>query len=209
MSGVEAGPDGRPRCPWALSTPLYVDYHDREWGRPAADDRVILEKLCLEGFQSGLSWLTILRKRDGFRQAFAGFDAGTMAAFDDGDVERLLADASIVRHRAKILAAIANARATVALAGRGVTLASLLWSHEPAAQPAPVTLGDRPPATAGSEALAGELRRHGFRFLGPTTVYSAMQALGVVDDHLEGCAVRAEVEADRAAFIRPAPPAAI
>ena len=199
------GADGRARCPWALSTPLYVDYHDREWGRPVADDRVILEKLCLEGFQSGLSWLTILRKRDGFRKAFAGFEAAAVAAFDEGDVERLLVDASIVRHRAKILAAIDNARATVALADRGVSLASLLWRHEPPARPAPVTLGDRPPSTPESKALAGDLRSHGFRFVGPTTAYSAMQALGVVDDHLEGCFVRPAAEAERAAFRRPAP----
>ena len=204
MTGVQTGPDGRRRCPWALSAPVYADYHDHEWGRPVGDDRAILEKLCLEGFQSGLSWLTILRKREGFRKAFAGFDAEAMAAFDDRDVDRLLGDASIVRHRAKILAAIANARATVALAEQGISLAALLWRHEPAEQPAPATLGDRPPATTESKALAAELRRHGFRFVGPTTAYSAMQALGVVDDHLEGCFARDGAEAERAAFRRPA-----
>jgi DNA-3-methyladenine glycosylase I len=163
-----------------------------------ADETAVFEKLCLEGFQSGLSWLTILRKREGFRAAFAGFDVAVVAAFGPADVERLLADAGIVRHRGKIEAAIANARATLSLHGRGLTLAGLLWRFAPP-EPAdpPRTLDDLPATTPGSTALARELRGLGFRFVGPTTAYAAMQALGVVNDHLAGCFLRPAVEAER------------
>jgi DNA-3-methyladenine glycosylase I len=197
MAGLSKGEDGRRRCWWGGSTPDYVAYHDEEWGRPVADDRGIYERLVLEGFQSGLSWLTILRKREGFRAAFANFDIETVARFGKRDVNRLLGDASIVRHRGKIEAAIANAKAAAAL---DVPLAELVWSHAPAARrKAPRALEDLPPLTPESTALSKELKRRGFRFVGPTTAYAAMQACGVVNDHLSGCWVRAEVERERRA----------
>ncbi len=191
------------RCPWAAAPPEYRRYHDEEWGRPVVDDTRLFEKLCLEGFQAGLSWLTILRKRDGFRRAFAGFDPATVAAFGPADVERLLTDAAIVRHRGKIEATIANAAATLAVREREGSLAALVWRFEPSARPAPVTLGDLPASTPESVALSRELRRRGFRFVGPTTVYAAMQSLGLVDDHLADCHVRPVVEAERSSFERP------
>jgi DNA-3-methyladenine glycosylase I len=187
------------RCPWATSAPDYLAYHDDEWGRPVTDDAGLYERLTLEAFQSGLSWLTILRKREGFRDAFAGFDPEAVARFGDADVARLLADARIVRNRAKVDAAIANARALVALHDAGETLSALVWAARPDPEPpAPAALADVPPWTPASKALAKELKRRGFRFLGPTTVYSAMQACGVVDDHLAGCPARARVERERA-----------
>jgi DNA-3-methyladenine glycosylase I len=197
--GAVRGDDGRLRCPWAGSTVEYQAYHDDEWGRPVVDDVRLYEKLCLEGFQSGLSWLTILRKRDGFRRAFAGFEPEKVAAFDDTDVTRLLGDAGIVRHRGKIEAAIANARATLAVQADRGSLAALVWDHEPArrGRAVPVRLGDLAPQTAESVALAKALRRYGFRFLGPTTAYAAMQSLGLVNDHLKGCHVRAACERER------------
>ena len=183
-----AGPDGRLRCPWGLSTPDYVAYHDDEWGRPVHGDQAIFERLCLEAFQSGLSWLTILRKRENFRKAFAGFDIPAVAAFGDADVARLLADAGIVRNRAKVNAAITNARAALALKEG---LSDLVWSYaETEPRPAPRTLADLPAQTAASKALAKELRSRGFVFTGPVTVYAAMQACGLVNDHLEGCFAR-------------------
>jgi DNA-3-methyladenine glycosylase I len=189
------GDDGRRRCWWGGSAPDYVAYHDEEWGRPVTDDRGIYERLVLEGFQSGLSWLTILRKREGFRAAFADFDIETVARFGQRDVRRLLADASIVRHRGKIEAAIANAKAAAAL---DVPLAGLVWSHAPRGRRrAPRKLGELPAITPESTALSKELKRRGFRFVGPTTAYAAMQACGVVNDHLAGCWVRAEVERER------------
>lgn len=178
------GPDGLTRCPWGVSTPDYIAYHDQEWGRPVRDDQGIYERLCLEAFQSGLSWLTILRKREGFRAAFAGFAPERVAGFGAADVERLLADAAIVRNRAKIEAAIANARATLELPGG---LADLVWRYADPAAPAPRTVADVPATTAGSRALARELKQHGFRFVGPTTAYALMQACGLVDDHLIDC----------------------
>ena len=190
-------------CPWALATPEYQRYHDDEWGVPVVDDVAILEKLCLEGFQSGLSWLTILRKRDAFRAAFRGFDPKAVAAFSGRDVERLLADASIVRHRGKIEATIANARAVREMHADGESLAALLWRHEPRARRAPRTLAALPASTPESTALSKELRRHGFRFVGPTTAYAAMQSLGLVNDHLAGCPARSRVDALRAALVRP------
>jgi len=197
MSGLAKGDDGRRRCWWGGSTPDYAAYHDEEWGRPVADDRGIYERLVLEGFQSGLSWLTILRKREGFRAAFANFDIDSVARFGKRDVDRLLGDASIVRHRGKIEAAIANAKAAAAL---DVPLAELVWSHAPPGRrKAPRALEDLPPLTPESTALSKELKRRGFRFVGPTTAYAAMQACGVVNDHIAGCWVRAEVERERRA----------
>jgi DNA-3-methyladenine glycosylase I len=175
------------RCGWAGTTPEYLRYHDEEWGRPEHDDRALYEKLCLEAFQSGLSWLTILRKRDGFRAAFAGFDIEAVAGFGDADVARLMADASIVRNRAKIEAAIGNARVIARL---DVPLSELLWSFAPPPRPAPRTLADVPAVTPESTAMARELKRRGLRFVGPTTAYALMQACGLVNDHLAGCAAR-------------------
>jgi len=187
-TGPVAGPDGKLRCPWGLSAPEYVAYHDDEWGRPVHGDQAIFERLCLEAFQSGLSWLTILRKRENFRKAFAQFDIPAVAAFTDTDAARLLADAGIVRNRAKINAAITNARAALELKD-GVS--DLVWSYaEAGPRPAPRTLADVPPQTDGSKALAKELRKRGFVFTGPVTVYATMQACGLVNDHLEGCFAR-------------------
>jgi DNA-3-methyladenine glycosylase I len=181
-----------------VSAPEYVAYHDEEWGRPVTDDRGMYERLSLEAFQSGLSWLTILRKREAFRAAFAGFDFERVAEFDDAATERLLGDAGIVRNRAKIEAAIANAGAARALVAEGESLAGLAWSFRPADRTAPpAALEDLPASTPESKALAKELKRRGFRFVGPTTAYALMQATGIVNDHLDGCAVRAAVEAER------------
>jgi DNA-3-methyladenine glycosylase I len=188
--GLAPGPDGRPRCAWGVSAPEYVAYHDDEWGRPVRDDTALYEKLCLEAFQSGLSWLTILRKREGFRAAFAGFDPERVAAFGDDDRARLMADAGIVRNRLKIDAAIANAQALLDLQAGGESLTELLWSFAPAEHPAPRTGADVPPTTPESVAMAKELKRRGFRFVGPTTAYALMQACGLVNDHIEGCCAR-------------------
>ena len=181
------------RC-WTSSDPLYVAYHDDEWGRPVTEERGLLERLCLEGFQSGLSWLTILRKRENFRAAFAGFDPEAVAEFGKRDVARLLRDAGIIRHRGKIEAAIANARGTLALREKGAPLEELVWSHRPRRRVAPKTLADLPASTPESLALSKELKRAGFRFVGPTTVYAAMQACGVVNDHIARCHVRTDVQ---------------
>ena len=190
---------GAARC-WPTSDPLYIAYHDEEWGRPVHDEQRLLERLCLEGFQSGLSWITILRKRENFRAAFCDFDPGRVAGFGDDDVQRLMADAGIVRHRAKIEATIANARATVALHDAGETLGALLWSFAPAVPPRPPrALRDMPATTPESKALARELKQRGFRFVGPTTAYALMQATGIVNDHVEGCIVRDDVQAQIAA----------
>jgi DNA-3-methyladenine glycosylase I len=175
------------RCWWAGSTPEYVRYHDEEWGRPEHRDRALYEKLCLEAFQSGLSWLTILRKRESFRAAFAGFEVERVAAFGDADVARLMGDASIVRNRAKIEAAIHNARAVATL---DTPLSELVWSFAPAPRPAPRGPQDIPAVTPESTALARELKRRGLRFVGPTTAYALMQSCGLVNDHLAGCAAR-------------------
>jgi DNA-3-methyladenine glycosylase I len=186
--GATPGPDGRLRCPWGLSAPEYVAYHDDEWGRPLRGDQAIFERLCLEAFQSGLSWLTILRKRENFRAAFAGFDIAAVASFGDEDASRLLADAGIIRNRAKISAAIGNARAALEVPGG---LSNLVWKYagEPAA--APRTTADIPPQTPASKALSAELRRNGFTFTGPVTAYATMQACGIVNDHLADCFRRA------------------
>ncbi|MEM7567376.1 MAG: DNA-3-methyladenine glycosylase I [Pseudomonadota bacterium] len=206
--GLITGPDGRARCWWPGDKADYLDYHDREWGRPVADETRLFEKMCLEGFQSGLSWLTILRKRENFRAAFSGFDIEAMAAFGEADIARLLQDAGIVRHRGKIEAAIGNARAARALReAEGVSLAAYLWRFEPGAEERPVritfeTVGSLA-QTERSKALSKALKAHGFRFVGPTTMYALMQAMGMVNDHLDGCCLRDEVEREREAFVRP------
>jgi DNA-3-methyladenine glycosylase I len=180
------GDDGRARCGWGASTPDYVRYHDEEWGKPVRDADALFERLCLEAFQSGLSWLTILRKREAFRAAFAGFEIAAVARFGERDVERLMGDAGIVRNRAKIEAAIANARA----ASEVEDLSRLIWSFAPDGRPAPRAFADVPAVTPESTALAKELKKRGFRFVGPTTAYALMQACGLVNDHLEGCHAR-------------------
>jgi DNA-3-methyladenine glycosylase I len=187
VSGVVVGPDGRPRCPWGLSDPDYIAYHDDEWGRPIRDDNGLFERLTLEAFQSGLSWLTILRKRANFRAAFADFDIASVARFDEADRARLLADAGIVRNRAKIDAALANAKAAQGLEDG---LAALIWRFAPEAPPVPVELGDVPSQTPESKALAKELKKCGLVFVGPTTAYALMQAAGLVNDHLRDCWAR-------------------
>ena len=187
MTGAIAGPDGLPRCPWAVSTADYLAYHDQEWGRPVRDDVGLFERLSLEAFQSGLSWLTVLRKRANFRAAFSGFEIESVAEFGPDDVARLLADPGIIRNRAKIEATIANARAALGLPGG---LAAVIWSYAEPAAPAPVTTADIPSATPASRALSARLRRAGFRFTGPVTAYALMQACGLVNDHLAGCASR-------------------
>jgi DNA-3-methyladenine glycosylase I len=196
------GPDGRPRCRWAISAPEYVAYHDDEWGRPVQDDRGLYEKLCLEAFQSGLSWLTILRKREAFRHAFAGFEIERVAEFGPRDVERLLGDSGIVRNRAKIEATIANARAAAELWAAGDSLSDLIWSFAPSERRrAPRSYADLPAQTEESRTLARELKRRSFRFVGPTTAYALMQACGLVNDHLVGCVVRRDTERARRRFM--------
>jgi DNA-3-methyladenine glycosylase I len=194
--GVVRGADGRPRCPWGAAPAAadYRDYHDTEWGRPVHGDDALFERLCLEAFQSGLSWLTILRRREGFRAAFAGFRIPAVAAFTEDDEERLTADAGIIRNRAKIRATLANAKT---LAGwEDGELDRLVWSFAPdrAARPVPVTTGDVPAVTPESTALSRELKRRGLRFVGPTTAYALMQACGLVNDHLAACWTRPACE---------------
>ncbi|MFE2933379.1 DNA-3-methyladenine glycosylase I [Streptomyces sp. NPDC059278] len=190
MSGAEAAPDGGLRCPWGLSTEDYLAYHDTEWGRPVHGDDALFERLCLEAFQSGLSWLTILRRREGFRSAFAGFKIPAVAEFTDADKERLLADVGIIRNRAKIEATLANAKVLAGWAAG--ELDEVIWSHapDPAARPVPRTTGDIPAVTPESTALAKDLKKRGLRFVGPTTAYALMQACGLVDDHLADCVAR-------------------
>ncbi|WP_371669295.1 DNA-3-methyladenine glycosylase I [Streptomyces sp. NBC_00289] len=183
-----AGPDGALRCPWALSAAEYVTYHDEEWGRPVHGDDALFERLSLEAFQSGLSWITILRRRPGFRTAFAGFRIASVAVFTDDDRERLLADAGIIRNRAKVDATLANARVLADWAPG--ELDELIWSHAPAPGPAPKALGDVPAITPESTALSKALKKRGLRFVGPTTAYALMQACGLVDDHLADCVAR-------------------
>jgi DNA-3-methyladenine glycosylase I len=191
MTGVEAGPDGKPRCSWALGTDDYLDYHDKEWGRPLHGERELFERLTLEAFQSGLSWLTILRKRENFRRAFDGFDVEKVADYGSKDFERLMGDAGIVRNRKKIEAAITNAQAVREMRSNGESLDELIWSFAPDEErPAPETFQDLESTTAESKALAKELKKRGFVFVGPTTVYATMEAIGVVNDHLAGCAFR-------------------
>jgi DNA-3-methyladenine glycosylase I len=185
---VVTGADGIPRCWWCGDDPLYVGYHDLEWGTPLRDDRSLYELLCLEGFQAGLSWITVLRKRARFREAFQGFEPTVVARYSDRDVTRLLADPGIVRHRGKIDATIANAIAVGAMRDQGTSLSEVVWSHAPPARPAPLRdRADIPAQTVESAALAGTLRGWGMRFVGATTVYAFMQSAGLVDDHLAGC----------------------
>jgi DNA-3-methyladenine glycosylase I len=189
MSDVVRGDDGVTRCRWAESDPLYVAYHDEEWGRPLRGDDALFEMLALEGFQAGLSWLTILRKRPSFRSAFAGFRIAKVASFDERDVERLMGDAGIVRNRAKIEATIGNARAAQEFGSDGLT--ELLWSFAPTPRKRRLrSFAEMPAETPESKALSKELKRRGFRFVGPTIVYAFMQAVGMVDDHLAGCEIR-------------------
>jgi DNA-3-methyladenine glycosylase I len=188
VSNNRASDDGR--CWWAGTDPLSVRYHDEEWGRPVTDDTRLFEKLCLEGFQAGLSWLVILRKRPAFRAAFAGFDIATVARFDSGDIARLLTDPGIVRNRAKIEATIANARAALSLITHAGSLARFIWGFEPPPRSAPRSPEDIPTQTPESKALSKALKARGFRFVGPTTLYAFMQAVGVVNDHLERCPAR-------------------
>jgi DNA-3-methyladenine glycosylase I len=196
MKGLANGSDGRPRCWWGASSAEYERYHDEEWGRPVRDDRGLYERMVLEGFQSGLSWITILRKRENFRAAFANFDIEAVARFGEREVARLLGDAGIVRHRGKIEAAIANARAAAAMHDDGESLSELVWSFAPTRRRrAPRAREDLAALTPESTALSKELKRRGFRFVGPTTAYATMQACGLVNDHMAGCSVRAEVEA--------------
>jgi DNA-3-methyladenine glycosylase I len=207
-TGLARGDDGVARCTWAaVGGEVYARYHDEEWGVPVADDRRLFEKICLEGFQSGLSWLTILRKRDAFRLAFAGFDFDAVAKFGAADVRRLLKDAGIVRHRGKIESTINNAKRAVELRDEFGSLAAYFWRFEPPA-------GERPRAmtwrvlsklaqTPASVAMSRDLKKRGWSFVGPTTLYAFMQAMGMVNDHLEGCALRQQCEGKRARFVRP------
>jgi len=207
IDGLLRGEDGRVRCSWSGSDPLYQRYHDREWGRPVKDDVRLFEKLSLEGFQSGLSWITILRKRENFRAAFLGFDLERVAAFKARDVNRLLKDAGIVRHRGKIESTINNARRALELREEFGTLARFYWSHEPPPGERPLSLDQRTlramAETEASKRLSKELKKRGFSFVGTTTAYAFMQAMGMVNDHLEGCHTRKEIEAARRGFRRP------
>ncbi|AXS42437.1 DNA-3-methyladenine glycosylase I [Breoghania sp. L-A4] len=205
--GLLSGPDGKVRCAWHGGLEDYCAYHDTEWGRPVDDDRRLFEKICLEGFQSGLSWLTILRKRENFRAAFADFDFVEVARFGDADVERLVQDAGIIRHRGKIVSTINNARHAVELADEYGSLGAFFWSFEPDPASRPARL-DKAAAmtltkTDESTRLSKDLKKRGWSFVGPTTVYAFMQAMGLVNDHLEGCCCREPVEAERTAFKRP------
>lgn len=200
MSNLYTGPDGKPRCGWCAATPEYVHYHDNEWGFPVDDDRRLFEKLCLEGFQSGLSWRTILAKRENFRAAFHGFDYARVARFGERDVQRLLQDAGIVRHRGKIEATINNAQRALELVEREGSLAAFVWRFQPAkplAKPQVVS------TTPESIALSKALKKLGWRFVGPTTVYAFMQAMGMVNDHADGCTMRAKAESERKKFKLP------
>lgn len=196
------------RCAWPGSDELYIRYHDEEWGRPVADDRRLFEKICLEGFQSGLSWITILRKRENFRRAFAGFDPESVARFGARDVQRLLKDAGIIRHRGKIESTINNAKRALDLIDEHGSLAAYFWSWEPPAETRPRRLTHaqlvKMSTTPQSEALSKDLKRRGWSFVGPTTCYAFMQAMGLVNDHIEGCDVRGQVERLRRQFARPA-----
>ena len=210
-AATRIGADGLVRCWWPGDDEGYIRYHDREWGRPVVEDDRLFEKLCLEGFQSGLSWLTILRKRENFRAAFAGFHIAAVASFAEADVERLLGDAGIVRHRGKIASAVNNARRAVEVADEFGSLAAYIWGWAPERAEDPLTSkGSLPAATPESAALAKDLKRRGWSFVGPTTVYAFMQSMGLVNDHIEGCFARPECEAQRATLPsatsgRPAP----
>ena len=201
MSRTVPGPDGKPRCGWCSAAPNFFDYHDTEWGFPVDDDKRLFEKLSLEGFQSGLSWRTILDKRENFRAAFHGFDFDRIARFTEHDVDRLLKDAGIVRHRGKIEAVINNAQRVRELVEREGSLAAYVWRYEPDEK----ALGkpQRASTSAESVALSKDLKKRGWKFVGPTTVYAFMQAMGLINDHVEDCVIRARVEQARKAFRRP------
>jgi DNA-3-methyladenine glycosylase I len=206
-TGIITGEDGKDRCFWHGNLPEYLRYHDEEWGRPVTDDIRLFEKICLEGFQSGLSWLTILRKRENFRAAFAGFDFEKVALFGDADIERCLADAGIIRHRGKIVSTINNARRAIELKAEFGSLARYFWGYEPTPQERPALI-DYPtlaanPTTPTSVRISKDLKKRGWTFVGPTTVYAFMQAMGLVNDHIEGCYCRGDVEAMRCALVRP------
>lgn len=190
--------DGRPRCGWAGTAPEFPDYHDNEWGFPVGDDRRLFEKVCLEGFQSGLSWRTILTKRDNFRKAFAGFDFHTIAGYDESDVDRLLADPGIVRHRGKIEAVINNAHRAVEMENEEGSLAAFFWRYEPSTDELdpPQTVSTSP----ASVAMSKDLKKRGWRFVGPTTAFAFMQAMGLVNDHADGCVTRPLAASSREAF---------
>jgi DNA-3-methyladenine glycosylase I len=206
-TGLLEGADGMVRCSWPGNLPDYLHYHDHEWGRPVANDVRLFEKICLEGFQSGLSWLTILRKRENFRAAFSGFDYEHVAEFTEKDVERLLQDAGIVRHRGKIVSTINNAKRARELAAEAGSLAAFFWRFEPKPQDRPAKLDwatlRAMASTPTSTLISKELKKRGWSFVGPTTVYAFMQAMGLVNDHIEGCACRAEIEKERKTFKRP------
>jgi len=202
MNGTVSGPDGRPRCGWCAAAPEFFAYHDTEWGFPVGDDIRLFEKICLEGFQSGLSWRTILAKRENFRSAFKSFDFRKVARFDDNDVARLLGDAGIIRHRGKIEATINNANRACEMADEHGSLAAFFWRYEPdpASRAAPQSITTSPESVQ----LSKDLKKLGWKFVGPTTVFAFMQAMGLINDHVEGCIMRAEVDAARKKFRRPA-----
>lgn len=206
-TGIITGEDGKDRCFWHGNLPEYLRYHDEEWGRPVVNDIRLFEKICLEGFQSGLSWLTILRKRENFRAAFAGFDFEKVARFDEADIERCVGDAGIIRHRGKIVSTINNARRAIELRGEFGSLARYFWSHEPGVAERPDVFDfahlRANPTTPASVRISKDLKKRGWTFVGPTTVYAFMQAMGLVNDHIEGCFCRKEVEAMRCALVRP------
>lgn len=203
MSDTINGPDGKPRCRWCAATADYIDYHDKEWGFPVADDFRLFEKLSLEGFQSGLSWRTILAKRENFRQAFLGFDYNKVACFTENDVTRLLQDAGIVRHRGKIEAVINNAQRAIELAQHHGSLAAYFWQYEP--KPENNAVQQTVSTSPESIALSKALKKQGWKFVGPTTVYAFMQAMGLINDHVEGCIIRDKVALSRQAFCVPRP----
>jgi DNA-3-methyladenine glycosylase I len=203
MSKLVAGPDGQPRCGWCAAAPEFFDYHDTVWGFPVADDRRLFEKLCLEGFQSGLSWRTILAKRENFRAAFHNFEIDAVARFTELDVERLMQDAGIVRHRGKIEAAIHNARCAQALIRREGSLAAYFWRHEPIDSERESAEPQTASTSETSITLSKALKKQGWTFVGPTTVFAFMQAMGLINDHAKGCAVRAKAAAARQSFKRP------
>jgi DNA-3-methyladenine glycosylase I len=207
-AGLVVGDDGVVRCAWHGNLPDYRLYHDHEWGRPVTDDRRLFEKICLEGFQSGLSWLTILRKRENFRAAFDNFEFRRVALYDDRDIERLLGNTGIVRHRGKIVSTINNANRAIEMVEEAGSLAAWFWQFEPGKDERPATVDHKTlvanPTTPVSTRISKELKKRGWSFVGPTTVYAFMQAMGLVNDHIEGCVCRAEIEKERAAFERPA-----
>lgn len=201
MSKTIPGPDGKPRCGWCAQTDDFFPYHDTEWGYPVDDDIRLFEKICLEGFQSGLSWRTILAKRENFRKAFKGFDFRKVAKFTDKDVERLLQDEGIIRHRGKIEATINNAQRAIEMVSQEGSIAAYFWAHEP--DPADLGAPQSVSTSAVSDAVSKDLKKRGWKFVGPTTVYSFMQAMGLINDHVEGCVIRAKVDSARRKFKRP------